>query len=268
MINCYQVLGVRQDATAAEIKKAYRTKAKLLHPDAAQTTDTKKFQELVKAYEILSDQRQRSIFDESFCTRNAYTKNTQSSFDYYTWLSARTDEESRAKLIFFDLMHNREDEAVEEFKRMSMNHAGFSLKHWFTREDFMDYGYILAEELALRNEYYDALILLEQIIRMEYSYQYFRLFFPEVMEFTASILKRNVVGVINDELALDVYERALDLGFSAKDDAFFLHQMAGLYKKMGDYQTAAICEEEATRSASAKKNDFVERGYSYDSFEK
>ncbi len=268
MINCYQVLGVRQDATAAEIKKAYRTKAKLLHPDAAQTTDTKKFQELVKAYEILSDQRQRSIFDESFCTRNAYTKNTQSSFDYYTWLSARTDEESRAKLIFFDLMHNREDEAVEEFKRMSMNHAGFSLKHWFTREDFMDYGYILAEELALRNEYYDALILLEQIIRMEYSYKYFRLFFPEVMEFTASILKRNVVGVINDELALDVYERALDLGFSAKDDAFFLHQMAGLYKKMGDYQTAAICEEEATRSASAKKNDFVERGYSYDSFEK
>lgn len=268
MINCYQVLGVRQDATAAEIKKAYRTKAKLLHPDAAQTTDTKKFQELVKAYEILSDQRQRSIFDESFCTRNAYTKNTQSSFDYYTWLSARTDEESRAKLIFFDLMHNREDEAVEEFKRMSMNHAGFSLKHWSTREDFMDYGYILAEELALRNEYYDALILLEQIIRMEYSYQYFRLFFPEVMEFTASILKRNVVGVINDELALDVYERALDLGFSAKDDAFFLHQMAGLYKKMGDYQTAAICEEEATRSASAKKNDFVERGYSYDSFEK
>lgn len=267
MINCYQVLGVRQDATAAEIKKAYRNKAKLLHPDAAGTNDSKQFQELVKAYEILSDQRQRSIFDESFCTRNAFTKNTQSSFDYYTWLSARTDEESRAKLIFFDLMHNREDEAVEEFKRMCMNHAGFSLKHWFTREDFMDYGYILAEELALRNEFYDALILLEQIIRMEYSYSYFRLFFPEVMEFAASILKRNVVGVINDELALDVFERALDLGFSARDDAFFLHQMAEIYKKMGDYQTASICEEEAVRSSSARKSDFVERGYSYDSFE-
>lgn len=268
MINCYKVLGVPQNASAAEIKKAYRMKAKLFHPDAAHSTDSEKFQELVKAYEILSDVRQRSLFDESYCTRNAFTRNTKSSFDYYTWLSSRSDEESRAKLIFFDLMHNREDEAVAEFKRMSMNHADFSLKHWFTREDFMDYGYILAEELALRNEYYDALILLEQIIRMEYSYSYFRLFFPEVMEFTSSILKRNVVGVINDELALDVFERALDLGFPAKDDAFFLQQMAELYKKMGDYQTAVICEEEAVKvSSSRKKNDFVERGYSYDSFE-
>lgn len=267
MINCYKILGIRQDATAAEIKKAFRAKAKLFHPDSAQVSDSEKFQELVKAYEILSDVRQRSLFDESLCTRNAYTKNTRTSFDYYTWLSARTDEENRAKLIFFNLMHNREDEAVEEFKRMSMNHADFSLKHWFTREDFMDYGYILAEELALRSEFYDALILLEQIIRMEYSYSYFRLFFPEVMEFTLSLLKHNVVGTINDELALDIFERALDLGFSAKDDAFFLRQMAGLYKKMGDYQTAAICEEEAVKISSSAKKDFEERGYSYDSFE-
>ncbi len=267
MIDCYKVLGIRQNATAAEIKKAYRLKAKMLHPDATQTSDSEKFQELVKAYEILSDVRQRSLFDQSMCTRNAYTKNTVSSFDYYTWLSARTDEESRAKLIFFDLMHNREDEAVFEFKRMSMNHADFSLKHWFTREDFMDYGYILAEELALRQEFYDAIILLEQIIRMEYSYSYFRLFFPEVMEFTLSLLKRNVSGVLNDELALDVFERALDLGFSAKDDAFFLRQMSLIYKKIGDFQTALICEEEALRVSSSDKKSYAERGYSYDTIE-
>lgn len=263
MIDCYKVLGVRRDATAAEIKKAYRLKAKIFHPDAARTSDAKKFQELVKAYEILSDVRQRSLFDQSMCTRNAYTKNTVSSFDYYTWLSARTDEESRAKLIFFDLMHNREDEAVYEFKRMSMNHADFSLKHWFTREDFMDYGYILAEELALRQEFYDALILLEQIIKMEYSYSYFRLFFPEVMEFTLSLLRRNVVGTLNDELALDVFERALDLGFSAKDDAFFLKQMAEIYKKMGDFQTSAICEEEAIKVSSSNKSSYKESQKTY-----
>ena len=42
--------------------------------------------------------------------------------------------------------------------------------------DFMDYGYILAEELVIRGEYYDAFLLLEQIIKMEYSYQYFYIF--------------------------------------------------------------------------------------------
>ena len=102
MINCYEILGVRHDATAAEIKKAYRQKAKLFHPDATKSKDSEKFQNLVRAYEILSNQRQRSIFDESFYTRSAYTKNNQETFDYYKWLSARMDEESRAKLIFFD----------------------------------------------------------------------------------------------------------------------------------------------------------------------
>lgn len=265
MINCYEILGVRQEATAAEIKKAYRIKAKLLHPDSGMQVDTKAFQKLVQAYEILSDQRQRSIFDEAYGRTYAYKKDTKYTFDYHTWLSARTDQESRAKLIFFDLMHNREDEAVSEFKRMSMEHADFSLKRWFTREDFMDYGYILAEELALRNEYYDALILLEQIIKMEYSYNYFRLFFPEVMEFTLSILKRNVEGNLSEELALDVWERALDLGFAPKEDAWFLQKMSQIYTRLGDIQTASICLEEAAK-ITTKKQDINQRGYIYDSF--
>ena len=37
MIDCYKVLGVRKEATAAEIKRAYRKKAKLLHPDITQS---------------------------------------------------------------------------------------------------------------------------------------------------------------------------------------------------------------------------------------
>lgn len=265
MINCYEVLGIRQDATASEIKRAYRNKAKLLHPDVNSEVDSKAFQELVQAYEILSDQRQRSIFDEAYSTRYANRKDNAYTFDYYKWLSARYDQESRAKLIVFDLMHGREDEAVYEFKRMSMEHADFNLKRWFTREDFMDYGYILAEELALRQEYYDALILLEQIIRMEYSYSYFRLFFPEVMEFTLSILKRNVEGVLSDELSIDVWERALDLGFPAKEDSWFLQKMSLAYSRMGDSQTAEICMEEAVKAVSMKKKDLVERGYIYDS---
>ena len=252
MEDCYKILGVRHDATAAEIKRAYRQKAKLLHPDASQNTETtEEFRRLVKAYEILSDVKQRSLFDESYFMRRAQSRYNRSvnSFDYRAWLLARTDEESRAKLIFFDLMHNREDEAVAEFKKMSMNHAGFRLAKWFTREDFMDYGFILAEELVLRQEYYDAFILLEQIIRMEYSYQYFRLFFPEVMDLARTVLKYRIDGKVNDELALDSWERALELGFGNKDDAYFLRKMAGAYRRLGDEKTARICDEEASRLA-------------------
>lgn len=250
MEDCYKILGVRHDATAAEIRRAYRLKAKLLHPDASQNPrTTEEFRRLVRAYEILSDTRQRSLFDESYFTRFHRGRHNRSadSFDYRNWLLARSDEESRAKLIFFDLMHGREDDAVAEFKRMSMSHAGFRLARWFAREDFMDYGFILSEELVLRQEYYDAFILLEQIIRMEWSYPYFRLFFPEVKALAANVLKNHLEGKIADELALDCWERALELGFGKSSDAGFLRKMAAAYRRMGDEGTALICEEEAFR---------------------
>ena len=248
MKDFYKILGVRPNATLSEIKRAYREKAKLLHPDLTGDTSRRdEFNEVVQAYRVLSDMRQRSIFDESFFIKIKRSYKNADSFNYYDWLKAREDEESRAKLIFYTLMHQKEDEAVAEFKRMQTNHADFSLKKWFTREDFMDYGYILAEELVIRGEYYDAIILLEQSIQMEYSYHYFYIFFPEVIEFTLNILKRNIDGVISDELALDVFERALDLNLGTKNDAFFLRKMSEEYKRLGDLSTSEICLKESEK---------------------
>ncbi|MCQ2611761.1 MAG: J domain-containing protein [Treponema sp.] len=252
MINCYKVLGVPPTATASEIRRAYRKKVKELHPDATGTHDTaKEFDLVVKAYQILSDSKTRSIFDSAVWEKEHRTKKT--TFDYRAWLMERGDQESMAKLIFFDLWHNREDDAVALFKKMNTEHADFSLKHWFTREEFMDYGFILSEELVFRGEYYDAFILLEQIIRLEYTYDYFRLFFPEVIAFTKNILKQKLEGSVNDELALDAWERALDLEFGPSDDAFFLNKMAAAYKRMGDFATAEICQQEAVKLGKKNK---------------
>lgn len=249
MKDCYKILGVNPGATVAEIRRAYRKKAKLLHPDTAgEFSDAAAFRELVKAYEILSDVRQRSLFDETYFYRyRSKTARNFSSFDYRTWLLKRNDEESRAKLIFFDLLHAREDDAVKEFVDTCKSCSRFKLSDWFTREDFMDYGFILCEELVLHEEFYDAFILLEQIIRMEYSYSYFRLFFPEVMELARTVLKFRLEGNVADELCLDAWERALELNFGNADDSFFLQKMASVYYRIGDERTARICEEEAVR---------------------
>ncbi len=242
----YQILGITPGASVAEIRKAYRKKVKEYHPDKSSKKTSEEFQLVVKAYRILSAERTEKFFDENPFYHKTSGKH-KDEFNYRDWLSARNDQESRAKLIFFDLMHGREDDAVAEFKRMSMEHADFSLKRWFTREDFMDYGYILAEELYFRSEYYDAIILLEQIIRMEYSFSYFKLFFPDVIDFTKNILKRHIEGKLSDELAIDAWERALDLNLGKSDDTFFLYKMADAYKRLGDSNTAEICREEALR---------------------
>ncbi|HBG65767.1 MAG TPA: molecular chaperone DnaJ [Treponema sp.] len=250
MRDCYKILGVPHTATVAEIRRAYHRKAKLLHPDITHA-ESDSFRELVQAYETLSDIKSRSLFDEAYAYRNYGQGARQAgSFNYRDWLLERDDDESRSKLIFFDLTHHCEDSAVQEFKRMNMTRPGFRLARWFTREDFMDYGFILAEELVLRQEYYDAVILLEQIIRMEYSFRYFKLFFPEVLSLARHILRNNIENSVSEELAIDAWERALDLQFGKKDDSFFLQKMADAYERIGDPRTAAICREESMRAAS------------------
>ena len=59
----YDVLGVGKDATAADIKKAYRHKAKSEHPDAGGSAE--KFTELTLAYECLSDDEKRDRYDRT-----------------------------------------------------------------------------------------------------------------------------------------------------------------------------------------------------------
>jgi len=59
----YDVLGVGKDATAADIKKAYRRKAKSEHPDAGGSSE--KFTELTLAYECLSDSDKRGRYDRT-----------------------------------------------------------------------------------------------------------------------------------------------------------------------------------------------------------
>ena len=60
----YTVLGVPRDATAEQIKKAYRKLAMQYHPDVADTADAAdKFKEIGEAYEVLHDANKRAMYD-------------------------------------------------------------------------------------------------------------------------------------------------------------------------------------------------------------
>ena len=62
--NYYEILGVSKEATQAEIKSAFRKKARELHPDVNKAPDAEeKFKELGKEYENLSNEEKRSLYD-------------------------------------------------------------------------------------------------------------------------------------------------------------------------------------------------------------
>ncbi len=65
-MNLYTILGVSPDATGEDIKTAYRTKAFQYHPDRnpGNSEAEKTFKEVNMAYEVLSNQEKRTMYDQ------------------------------------------------------------------------------------------------------------------------------------------------------------------------------------------------------------
>lgn len=64
--NYYDILGISKNASADEIKTAYRKLAKQYHPDLHPNDEecAKKFKEVAEAYEVLSDPQKKSNYDQ------------------------------------------------------------------------------------------------------------------------------------------------------------------------------------------------------------
>jgi len=61
----YAVMGVARDATADQIKQAYRKLARKYHPDVSKEPDAEqRFKEVGEAYEVLRDPQKRAAYDQ------------------------------------------------------------------------------------------------------------------------------------------------------------------------------------------------------------
>ena len=62
----YAALGLKSDATLADIKKAFRQKASQFHPDRNTADDAAaRFREVQEAYDVLSDENKRKAYDDN-----------------------------------------------------------------------------------------------------------------------------------------------------------------------------------------------------------
>lgn len=80
MSNLYNVLGVERNCSSADIKKAYYNKARTHHPDKGGNADL--FKEIQKAYEILSNDQEKSFYDQTGSVRSEVQNGQQSNMPF------------------------------------------------------------------------------------------------------------------------------------------------------------------------------------------
>ena len=247
MHNYYELLGVERDASTGVIKKAFREKAKRLHPDIAGIDGGEQMRKLLTAYETLSSGERRYEYDR------AYSRFVKAlGFDYRTWLRDQADDPvCQAKLIFFELLHLEEDEAIALWRKNGG--VNFAMEKYLDREDWMDCAFILAEELDKRRHCFEAFRLLSEIIREERRLPYFRHFTPEIEKLVREIVRFRLRSQADDETWIECIQTLLGLGFPARDENYWLRSLAKTLRALGDYAGADQVAGKAMKINTVKK---------------
>lgn len=126
-MSLYDTIGVPEGASQDEIKAAFRKKAKLTHPDASRDDPhaEEKFGALVKAYEVLSDEKARARYDETGDSEKPGDVDARAEAVIANILMAifnQADSEDRGPATF-----EIYDDAVETIRR-SITKGQFELK--------------------------------------------------------------------------------------------------------------------------------------------
>ena len=190
-------------------------------------------QSLLDAYETLMDPERREAYD-----RRHFILKPEVRFDYREFLKRHASEASfQARLIFFDLLHQREPEAVELYDRL-VETDDFLLHEHLDREDYMDCAFLLAEEYERQMRYRQAFELLIEIVEMENHKPYFRHFFLEVTERLRTLVCFKMPGELPSDEVIGYLNRLVTTDLPSKDVAFYLKKAAEAYLDAGDSATA------------------------------
>ncbi|XP_046901380.1 dnaJ homolog subfamily B member 5 [Hypomesus transpacificus] len=131
----YKVLGVSSDSNEDEIKRAYRKMALKFHPDKNSEADAEdKFKEIAEAYEILTDPKKRSIYDqfgeEGLKNGGGMSMSGQTNSPHYSYhgdAHATFSSFFRGSDhfdIFFGTDADGEDDLFNPFSRFTFSHVG------------------------------------------------------------------------------------------------------------------------------------------------
>ena len=236
MKDYYSILGVNPGANKSEIRKAYRKSAKELHPDL-NSTEVKAGNDFIllkEAYEVLINPETRRQYDFSRTVAEE-----EKGFDYRGFLKEYGEDNfgMAAKLICYDLLHDRDQEAVELYDRLTESGI-FDFRAYTDREEFMDYSFLLAEEYLRQNCPVKAFRILYAIALLEEDKAYFKHFYPEVLDRLHAICRLKMNEDDDDLVKLRFLHDISILEYPARDKARILKKISEIYSYKRDAESA------------------------------
>lgn len=137
-VDYYELLQVSPNAEGDTIQRVFRLLAQRFHPDNTETGNEQVFQQMLKAYQVLSDPERRAAFD---ALHRAHVKLTWEIFDQKEAPQGLTDEKKKREGILAVLYRKRMQCAaqpgmnvreIEDLTAIPREHQDFTL--WYLKE--------------------------------------------------------------------------------------------------------------------------------------
>ena len=152
--NYYQTLEISRNATASQIKQAFRKLAKRYHPDKLhinfgpdEVAHAKQmFREVCNAYDVLQDDKRKADYDRILQNIERQKKSDQSYYDRFNRLN---QDQAKLELLFQTLLHQNYETGISIYEQLcrkcEKNGTKWCPDDFFNYEDSRDCEFLIAE---------------------------------------------------------------------------------------------------------------------------
>ena len=252
----YQILEIKRDATAREIKIAFRKLAKRYHPDKNPERTAfaeKMFREVCNAYNILHDKQQKSNYDRALQTIERQQKSHSAYLDR---LNKLNQTYAKLELLLHALLHHKYETGISMYEQLQ-HHSQERGKEWriddfLSYEESRDCEFLIAEayqKLGFSNgdqssvldrhrKIEQAMLLYESLLSAESQRPCFKHFIREVKERLKFIYLYHFTVEGYDQACQIPLAKIRELKLSKRETAWMYKKIAEFYVEIDRFREA------------------------------
>jgi len=235
----YLTLEIEIDASDEEIRQAFRRLAKKFHPDknpGGEKAAEQRFKKILAAYEVLSNQKSRDIYDRMVRASSAIAR---SNHEDDLRRKAKNDIACLCRLILFELLNQNAQSALEMYEELISEEQHFSFDLYMSDGDTRDCEFLLAEAYHQSGKLSKAARLYEKVLKREREKAYFRRFAQEIRLMLRDVYLQCIAKADCSEEVLANMEKILAMDLSKREFAWIYKKAAEAYYRTNDIDKAA-----------------------------